>query len=313
MKRASLLPRPFLPVAALALLGAACAGKAAVSPAPPPPAAPPAATAPPPIRLIVQGDDMGALHGINLGIVDSHRNGVLRVVEVIVPGPWLPEAIKLLDENPTIDVGIHLALTSEWENVKWRPLTHAPSLTDEDGYFYPMVWPRDDFPPRTSLREARPDLAEVERELRAQITLLKKHVPRLSHATTHMGFGSASPAIVAIVDKLRAEFGLAPAPPGLKRLPVQRPPGADKTRPTTEQRIVAFVAALETIGPGDYVFVEHPATDDDEMRAVSHKGYEDVAADRAAVTAVYTDARVKDAIARRGIQLVGYRDLSRQP
>ena len=49
--------------------------------------------------------------------------------------------IKMLKENPGLDVGLHLVITSEWENVKWRPLTHCPSLTDENGYFYPMMSP----------------------------------------------------------------------------------------------------------------------------------------------------------------------------
>ena len=40
--------------------------------------------------------------------------------------------IKMLKENPGLDVGLHLVITSEWENVKWRPLTHCPSLTDEN-------------------------------------------------------------------------------------------------------------------------------------------------------------------------------------
>ena len=52
------------------------------------------------------------------------------------------EAVRLLKENPGLDVGVHLALTSEWDNVKWRPLTAAPSIVDEDGYLMPMVQPR---------------------------------------------------------------------------------------------------------------------------------------------------------------------------
>jgi len=53
--------------------------------------------------------------------------------------------VKLLSENPGLDVGIHLVLTSEWANMKWRPLTHAPSLVDADGYFFPMDTPNPNF------------------------------------------------------------------------------------------------------------------------------------------------------------------------
>ncbi len=61
----------------------------------------------------------------------------MQSVEIMPVCPWFPEAVKLLNENPGLDVGIHLALTSEWENYKWGPVTHAPNLVDENGYFSP--------------------------------------------------------------------------------------------------------------------------------------------------------------------------------
>ena len=103
--------------------------------------------APTEIRLIVKGDDMGAAHGINVGTIKAYKEGILRTTNVIVAGPWFLEAAKLLRENPGLDVGVHLALTSEWDNVKWRPLTHAPSIVDADGYFFPAVVPRPGYPP----------------------------------------------------------------------------------------------------------------------------------------------------------------------
>ena len=91
--------------------------------------------------LVIRIDDMGAFHSVNTASIDTYRNGIATSVEVLAVGSWFPEAVKMLKENPGLDVGIHLALTSEWENVKWRPLTHCPSLVDENGYFYPMMGP----------------------------------------------------------------------------------------------------------------------------------------------------------------------------
>ena len=110
--------------------------------------------APTEIRLIVKGDDMAAGHGINVATIDAYKRGVLTTTNVIVPGPWFPEAARLLKENPGLDVGVHLALTSEWENVKWRPLTYAPSIVDPDGYFFPLVQPRPGFPRTAASRRA---------------------------------------------------------------------------------------------------------------------------------------------------------------
>ena len=140
------------------------------------PASPPAGA----IRLIVQGDDMAAAHGINVATIEAYTHGILRSANVIGPGPWLPEAARLLKENPGIDAGVHLALTSEWSDVKWRPLTHAPSLVDEARLLLPDGVAAGRFP-HTDLKSNSPDLGEIERELRAQIELARAMIP--GHAT----------------------------------------------------------------------------------------------------------------------------------
>ena len=63
-------------------------------------------------------------------------------VEVIVPSPWFPEAVEMLKEHPDLDVGIHLALTSEWDNVKWRPVSDAQSIRDENGLLLSHDFPQ---------------------------------------------------------------------------------------------------------------------------------------------------------------------------
>src|SRR5687768_12468555 len=92
-----------------------------------------------PARLIVRGDDMGYSHAGNEALIKCFREGIETSIEVIVPSPWFPEAVKMLEANPAVDVGIHLAITSEWDNIKWRPLSNAESIRDGDGYFYPML------------------------------------------------------------------------------------------------------------------------------------------------------------------------------
>lgn len=50
----------------------------------------------------------------------------MKSIEVIVPAPKFYEVAALLRENPDLDVGVHLCLTSEWDNYKWGPLTKCP-------------------------------------------------------------------------------------------------------------------------------------------------------------------------------------------
>lgn len=257
------------------------------------------------IRLIVKGDDMGAAHGINVATIEAFTRGVLTTTNVIVPGPWMPEAARLLAQHPDLDVGVHLALTSEWEGIKWRPLTHAPSLVDEHGYFFAIVAPRPGFPPGRSIREAGPVLAEVEREIRAQLDQARRMIPRISYTWEHMGFGSVSPEVRDLVKRLSAEYGLiVPMDTGLQsvgRVYESKDSGAVKAE--------KLAARLETLEPGLWLHIDHASTDDAEMQAIGHVGYEWVAADRRAVLDAWTSPRVREVIQRKGIMLTSYRDL----
>lgn len=257
------------------------------------------------IRLIVKGDDMGAGHGINVATIDAYTRGVLTTTNVIVPGPWFPEAVRLLNANPGLDVGVHLAMTSEWENVKWRPLTYAPSLVDRDGYFFPIVSPRQGFAAGTSLRESPWKLEEMERELRAQLDLAKRHLPQITYTWNHMGFTSVSPDAAALVARLSREYGLiVPSDLGVKSIG-----RVYESRDGGEVKAQKLAQRLETLTPGLWLHIDHAATDDPEIRAFGHVGYEWVAADRSANVAAWTSPLVREVITRKGIKLVSYRDL----
>jgi len=259
-----------------------------------------------PIRLIIQGDDMGAGHGVNVATIEAYQRGVLRSANVIMPGSWVPEAARLLNAHPEIDAGVHLALTSEWENVKWRPLTTAPSLVDGNGYFFPTAVPRAGAPAGMSLKESPLNLAEVEQELRAQIQLAKQMIPHLSYTWEHMGFGGVSPEVRAIVTRLTKEFGLAVPGPDtgvsfMRQVWTRTDSGETRARKLAER--------IRSLGPGTWLMVEHAATDSPEMRAFGHVGYEDVAVDRQAVLDAWTSPLVREAIATRGVELTSLREV----
>jgi chitin disaccharide deacetylase len=276
---------------------------AAFAAEPPPTGA--AAAAPGRVRLIVRGDDMGSSHAANEAVVRCYRDGVMRDVELMAVGPWFPEAARLLRENPGLDVGLHLALTSEWENVKWRPLSAAPSLVEPSGFFHPMIWPGPSYGKDRALHEQPWKLDEIERELRAQIELTRREVPQLSHLSDHMGFQALGPEVQALVRRLAAEYRVDIAPEALGVAFV----GWDGKPATPEEKVASFRRVVEMLAPGTHLFVDHPALDGPEMRAIGHVGYENVALDRQGVTDPWTSAAVKEAVKRRGIELIGYRDL----
>jgi predicted glycoside hydrolase/deacetylase ChbG (UPF0249 family) len=257
------------------------------------------------IRLLVRADDLGAAHAINEASIKACTEGIARSVEIIAPGPWFPEAVKLLKANPGIDVGVHLCLTSEWENVKWRPLTGPSSIADKDGYFFPMVRQRKDFPPNTGFLDANPKAEDVEKELRAQIEKVREHLPRLSHLSSHMGAATSTPEFKAITQKLAQEFKLTLESPGGKGIGW----GSRKFEHPETEKEAALVEILSKLQPGTWMFVEHCGFDVPEMRAMGHTGYANVAQDREGVTRAFTSDKVKAVIKERGIKLVSYADL----
>jgi hypothetical protein len=262
-------------------------------------------TQPNPPRLIVRADDMGYSHSGNEAILKCYKEGFATSVEVIVPAPWFPEAVRMLTENPAVDVGVHLTLTSEWDNVKWRPVSDCPSLRDAQGYFYPMIFPNKNYPGR-SLSEKKWKLEDIEREFRAQIELAVKKIPRISHLSHHMGCSSLSAEVRALVRKLAKEYRMDIEPADLGVISV-RYQGPSKT---SEEKRQSFMKMLESLEAGKtYLFVDHPGLDTPELRAIHHVGYEDVAADRQGVTDTWTDPGIRELIKAKGIRLIGYRDL----
>jgi chitin disaccharide deacetylase len=256
-------------------------------------------------RLIIRGDDMGYSHAGNEALIKASKEGIQTSIEVIVPSPWFPEAVKMLNENPTIDVGIHLAITSEWDNVKWRPLSDCPSLKDPDGYFYPMIWPNKNYP-GLAVKENPWKLEDIEKEFRAQIEVALKKIPRISHVSAHMGCSRIDESVVALTKRLVREYniGIDMEALGVKGI------GYDGPHKTLEEKIQSFTKMLDKLEPGKtYLFVDHPGLDSPELRAIHHIGYEDVATDRQGVTSLWTSPQIKDAIAKRGILLISYKDL----
>jgi predicted glycoside hydrolase/deacetylase ChbG (UPF0249 family) len=260
------------------------------------------------IRLIVKGDDMGAAHGINVGTIEAYTSGILRTTNVIVPGPWFLEAVALLRAHPGLDVGVHLAITSEWDRVKWRPLTSVPSIVDPDGYFWPLVAPRPGSTANTSIKEAPWKLDEIERELRAQLDAAKRHLPQATYTWYHMGFTSLAPEVRELAARLTREYGLV-QPMDLGVTSIGR---VYESTDSGAARADKLAARLETLEPGLWLHIDHGSTDDAEMRAIGHRGYEHVAADRSANVAMWTSPKVREVIERRKITLTSYRDLTKK-
>lgn len=64
-------------------------------------------------RLIVNADDFGAGRGVNRGIAEAFRDGILTSASLMAEMPGSEEAARLAGALPGLSVGLHAVLTSE--------------------------------------------------------------------------------------------------------------------------------------------------------------------------------------------------------
>jgi chitin disaccharide deacetylase len=128
-------------------------------------------------QLIVNADDLGLTPAVNRGVVRAFQDGIVTSASLLVTGSALEDAVALAQQNPKLDVGLHLALVEERAVLGPDVL---PTLVDETGRF-----------PRTSAEFIQRAILggiswhEVEQEIAAQIALFQKTGLRLSHLNSH--------------------------------------------------------------------------------------------------------------------------------
>lgn len=132
------------------------------------------------IVLILHVDDVGMSHASNLGAIQSTEQGVATSFAIMMPCPWVPEIVNWIKQNPTVDAGLHLTITSEWKLYRWGPLAGkdaVPGMVDEQGCLWHSV--------QQVCAHASPD--EIEKEIRAQIERAEKLGLEITHLDSHMG------------------------------------------------------------------------------------------------------------------------------
>lgn len=160
--------------------------------------------------IILHVDDAGMSHESNDGVELATSAGVATSTSVMMPCPWVPEFKAYMINHPNLDAGLHLTLTSEWENYRWVPLagkSQVPGLVDKQGAMYPTVG--------AVYFSAKPD--EIDKEIRAQYdrAIAMGFVP--THLDSHMGTLFAKESFLEKYLQLGIE----------KKIPVMFPGGDD--------------------------------------------------------------------------------------
>jgi predicted glycoside hydrolase/deacetylase ChbG (UPF0249 family) len=151
-------------------------------------------------QVVIHADDLGMTHGANAAFVELSALGACSSGSVMVPCPWFPEIARIAAVVRSLDLGVHLTLTSEWAGYRWGPLTRAgkaSGLVDGEGYF-----------PRTVAELATHVNAEAaEAEMRAQIDRALAFGIDVTHLDTHMG-GALCPPLVEAYCRVGRDYRL---------------------------------------------------------------------------------------------------------
>jgi hopanoid biosynthesis associated protein HpnK len=149
--------------------------------------------------LIVNADDFGWTEGVNRGIVEAHRNGIVTSTSLLANGGAFRHAVELAGENPKLGVGVHLNLS---DGPPILPRWEVPSLVNENGVF----WAR---PASLFLRRrtGKLHLDEVEREWAAQIERIGNAGVAVTHLDGHKHVHMI-PGLFAIALRLAQRYGI---------------------------------------------------------------------------------------------------------
>src|SRR3954470_8351299 len=91
--------------------------------------------------VVVNADDVGMCGATVDAFFDLIDSGLASSGSAMVPCPWFPAVAARCRERAagSVDIGVHLTLTCEWDLYRWGPLsTRDPrsGLVDDEGYFF---------------------------------------------------------------------------------------------------------------------------------------------------------------------------------
>jgi predicted glycoside hydrolase/deacetylase ChbG (UPF0249 family) len=268
--------------------------------------------------LVIHADDLGMNHSVNRATFEALEKGWITSASILVPCPWFPEVARWAKQHPDADLGIHLALTSEWTDLRWGPISGAskvPSLVDAHGYF-PLDTPDVD-------QNAK--MPDVEYELRSQIDRAKSVGIPLTHFDMHMAGMVSSVELFGVYRRLRDDYKLPILlePSGTHGLPTGVSVPAEEA---TVQRVVTMEPGVEPnnkdwldwyekqlaqLAPGVYQLIVHLAYDDEEMRGATWDHPDWGAAWRQRDFDMVKSVEFRQFLKKQGFVLVTWKDLAK--
>jgi hopanoid biosynthesis associated protein HpnK len=150
-------------------------------------------------NLIVNADDLGWTEGVNRGIAEAHRNGIVTSTSLLANGAAFGCGVELARSTPGLGVGVHLNL-SDGEPVAPREL--VATLLNDKGEFAGG-------PEALLLRIAKRDVTvrEAEQEWEAQIEKVKEAGIQPTHLDGHKHVHML-PGLFEVALRLAKRYGI---------------------------------------------------------------------------------------------------------
>jgi predicted glycoside hydrolase/deacetylase ChbG (UPF0249 family) len=224
--------------------------------------------------LIIHADDLGMNHSVNRATLEALEKHWITSSSILVPCPWFPEVARFAKTHPDADLGIHLALNSEWTDVRWGPVSpkdKVSSLLDQQGYL-PLL--------ETDVAaHAKPK--EADKELRAQIEKARSFGINISHFDTHMAALDQTKDLLKVYEKLGRDYKLPVLLDRAASRPVPRGGSVPQEQVLVDSIIEIspgiapnewvkwYEKTLSALKPGVYLMIVHLAYDDEEMRGAT--------------------------------------------
>jgi len=150
-------------------------------------------------NLIVNADDLGWTAGVNRGIAEAHRNGIVTSTSLLANGNAFRDGVKTAGELPGLGVGVHLNLS---DGPPTAPAEQVKTLLNEKGEF---AGGPENLLLRLTTKSL--DLSEVEKEWDAQIQKVRSAGIRPSHLDGHKHV-QMLPGLFAVALRLAKRHGI---------------------------------------------------------------------------------------------------------
>jgi hopanoid biosynthesis associated protein HpnK len=286
-------------------------------------------------QLILNADDFGLTRGVNEGIIRAHHEGVLTSTTLMACGAAFEDAVERAKANPELGVGCHLMLVGGCATASRGEIS---SLADESGWL-PKTLPG--LIARLSMR--RVPVAEIEREMRAQINKIREAGIEPTHLDTHK-HTHAHPIVMEALGRAAQATGITRVRKPIEGMKdswqTSRAGGAGTSKQMLAAAIVTamaprFAAIAKTYGlhsPDHFLglastgqlgpamlrhMIESLAEGQTEIMV--HPGISDADLQRSGTRLLWQretelegllDTGVKGAIEERGIRLISYREVN---